>query len=184
MRSYWIGGVVALLCATACSVKRQSEALACSVDNDCDTGRACVDGFCLPASAAVDAAVTPTADAAPGADADTTDGGPMLDAAPLAIVVDPLAVTVIEGDTTATLDVSLTAPPGGSFDVTLESDDTGAAVVAPTTLSFDDSNFSMPQQATVSPVPDGNAANESVTITVSGSGVADVQVDVTVIDSD
>ncbi len=99
------------------------------------------------------------------------------------IIATPTAVSVNEGGT-ATFAVTLGEAPAGTLVVSVASADTGAATVTPATLSFTAGNFSTPQTVTVSGVQDADAANESVALTLSATGLADRTVSVTVQDDD
>ena len=57
--------------------------------------------------------------------------------------------------------------------VTVSSDDTGAATVSPSSLTFTGDNWSIPQTITVSPQDDSDSTDESVTIAHAVSGAAD-----------
>lgn len=99
------------------------------------------------------------------------------------IVVSTTTLTVNEGSPDgATLTVKLSAAPGAALDVAIASSDTTAATVAPASLSFDASTFATEQTVTVTAVDDADTDNETVTLTLSGDGLPDVTVEVTVVD--
>ena len=96
--------------------------------------------------------------AAPGADtaAVTITGS--------GILLSPDALTVAEG-TTAGYAVALASRPTHDVTLTLASSDTGAVTVSPGTLTFTPADWRTPQSATVAAVRDGDANDESATIT-------------------
>jgi hypothetical protein len=91
-------------------------------------------------------------------------------------------VSMNEG-ASATFTVRLSNDPSGSFDVSLSSNDVGAASVAPTTLTFTSANYDQPRTVTVSGEADTDDDDETVTITASGNDVASVNVTATVSDT-
>lgn len=99
------------------------------------------------------------------------------------IVLSTATLTVAEGGT-GTFTVNLSNNPLGDFQVTIASSDTGAATAGPTTLTFDATNYATPQTVTVTGVEDADLVNEAVTVTASGTGVADAPVMVAVTDND
>jgi hypothetical protein len=84
----------------------------------------------------------------------------------------------------ASFAVHLTAMPSGNVTVNLASSDPGAATVAPTTMTFTPGNWSIDQSATVAGVADSDAANETVSITCSSTGLTSRVVTASVIDDD
>lgn len=80
--------------------------------------------------------------------------------------------------------VRLTAQPPSNVTVTVSSQDTAKATVAPPSLSFTPVNWNTYQTATVNGVNDANTSNESVTMTLSSSGLSNQTVTVTVTDDD
>jgi hypothetical protein len=100
-----------------------------------------------------------------------------------AIVASPTIVNTNEGST-AQFSVHLTAQPASSVNVNVASDDTGAATVTPSTLTFTPANFATDQQVTVTGVQDADVANESATVTLSSPGLANVGVTANVTDDD
>jgi hypothetical protein len=101
------------------------------------------------------------------------------------IVVSATTLSVNEGSADgATITVKLSAAPGAALAVTLASSDEAAAAVAPTSLSFDASSFATEQTVTVTAADDADTSNETVTLTLSGTGLAEVTVEVTVVDDD
>ena len=95
-----------------------------------------------------------------------------------------MSLSLSEGDGPSSWSVALSAAPAGPLDVTLVSSDPGAATVAPAMLTFDAEDFAAQRSVDVTPVEDGDASNEVLTVTVSATGVAAVIVDVTVVDQD
>jgi hypothetical protein len=122
-------------------------------------------------------------------DAAVLDGAADLDAATEEtpapeLVVTPMSLTLEEGTPGGTFGVVLSEAPGRSVDVSISSGDAGAATVSPATLTFNDGNYNSQHEVTVTPVDDADAADESLSITVSAAGMADVVVAVTVTDDD
>jgi Fe-S cluster assembly iron-binding protein IscA len=101
----------------------------------------------------------------------------------LAILTSTSAISLGEAGS-ATFTVRLSNQPGAPTAVTCTSSDTGAATVAPPSLSFSTTSWATPQTVTVSGVPDVDLANESVTITCSSAGLADRAVTAIVTDDD
>ncbi len=103
------------------------------------------------------------------------------------LVFDPSSVSVEEDDT-ATYNVKLSTQPTGNVTVDVESSDTGAAGVSPSSLTFTATNWSTWKTVTVSGVEDAACADESATLEHSASGGgyggADGDVEVTVTDDD
>lgn len=92
-------------------------------------------------------------------------------------------VTVLEG-ATATFMVNLALAPTGSLTVGVASSNPAGATVMPTMLTFDAGNFSTPQLVTITGVQDVDSSDAMANITLSGAGVPDVVVAVTVTDDD
>ena len=80
------------------------------------------------------------------------------------ILLSPDALTVAEGST-AGYSVTLASRPTHDVTLTLASSDTGAVTVSPGTLTFTPADWRTPQSATVAAVRDGDANDESATIT-------------------
>jgi hypothetical protein len=99
------------------------------------------------------------------------------------IFVDPTTLTVNEQDT-ATFSVNLTVQPNSDVTVNIASSDNGAASVSPASLTFTPDNYDQPQAVTVTGVNDADGRNESVTLTVSSTGLPSVTVDTSVVDND
>src|SRR5205814_862212 len=74
--------------------------------------------------------------------------------------------------------------PPGPVTVTLTNPDTGAITLSASTLSFTTANYATDQIVTITGVQDIDVGNESVPITLSASGMANVTVTATVIDDD
>lgn len=100
----------------------------------------------------------------------------------LNIVADPTTLTIDEGGT-ATFAVSLTIAPDADVTVNVASSDEGAATAAAAALTFTPDNFDEPQTVTVTAVGDDDITNESATITLSATDLADVAVAVSVNDT-
>ncbi len=134
------------------------------------------------------------------ADANTTDDQSTItlvsaDAAPVSV-----AVTVTDQDhqsillDTHTLLVAengaspftarLAFEPASPITLAFSSSDPGAATVSPASLDFDASNWDLPRAITVSGTDDDDLANESVTVAVSGGGLAPDALAVLVTDDD
>ena len=69
-----------------------------------------------------------------------------------------------------TFTVKLATQPSGQVDVTVTSDDIGAATVSPGSLTFTTTNWNSTQTVTVSGEDDSDTDNESLTVTASASG--------------
>ncbi len=94
------------------------------------------------------------------------------------------SVVLTEGGAVGTVNVHLLQDPAGTAVVNVSSDDTGAASVAPATLSFNSGNYTVDQVVTVSPVSDDDVRNETVTVTYAATGIASQTTVVTVNDDD
>ena len=66
--------------------------------------------------------------------------------------------------------MKLATQPSGQVDVTVSSDDTGAATVSPASLTFTTTDWNATQEVTVSGVDDSDTDNESLTVTARASG--------------
>ena len=102
---------------------------------------------------------------------------------PTSLVVSPSAVSPNEGST-AELSVHLATMPASSVTVTVASEDTGAATVSPSTLTFTPANFATDQPVTVTGVQDVDTANESTTVSLTSPGLSTASVAANVIDDD
>lgn len=91
--------------------------------------------------------------------------------------------SAVDEGSTGQFTVRLSNDPLGSFTVTLTSTDPGAVTTTPTSLTFDSSNYTEPQTVTVNGVGDADRNNESVPVRLSGNGVSDVTVTVSVADT-
>jgi len=93
--------------------------------------------------------------------------------------------TTLESGGTVTFDVTLDADPGGTVTVDLDSSDTTEGEVSPPQMTFDSTNWSTSQQATVTgqddTVYDGDVA---YTITLTPDSGAGAAVDLTNLDDD
>ena len=101
-----------------------------------------------------------------------------------ALILSTDTLTIDEG-TEGALNVRLSTQPTGTVTVTLTSSDTGAATVSPATLAFTADDYQTPKPVTVTALQDNDAADESVTVSLSPSGGdygnarADVSVSIT-----
>lgn len=103
------------------------------------------------------------------------------------VILPSQAATLAEGSTgnTATFSVQLNFDPTTPVTVALVSPDLGAVTVAPATLTFDSSNFGMPQTFTVTSALDADVRNELVNIGLTTAGrTPAAAVAITVIDPD
>ncbi|MBP7281882.1 MAG: DUF1566 domain-containing protein [Leptospiraceae bacterium] len=93
------------------------------------------------------------------------------------------ATSVNEGGT-ATIFVALSGDPGTSRTVSLSSNLTSSLTLATSSLNFTTANWSSPQSVTINGVEDLNAAADSVTITGSGTGLANATQTIATVDND
>ena len=105
------------------------------------------------------------------------------------IIVSYAELEVAEGDTNGiSIDVSLSAAPSGTVDVTLAGLKNTDVTAAPASLTFTDSTWNSSQKLTFAAVDDDDASNDShvVRLTANGGGYNSVlrTVLVTVIDDD
>lgn len=100
-----------------------------------------------------------------------------------AIVVSGTTLALNEGGT-VTLTARLAFNPLSSVTVAVGSSNTGAAAVAPASLTFTAANYATPQTLTLTGVEDMNLVNETVTLTLTSSGLPNVVVTVNVTDND
>ena len=103
------------------------------------------------------------------------------------VAVSPTSLTIDEGDD-ATYTVELNTQPSGNVTVAISSDNTDVTASS-TSLTFTSSNWSAEQTVTVTAGQDGDAANDSATLTHNPSGggynlVSNVGLTVTVTDDD
>lgn len=130
----------------------------------------------------------------PGPRPDAMEPGPTPDAMPDVppdaappptpeIVVSATTLSVNEGSAEgAQITVKLSASPGGALAVAIANP--GGVTVAPGALDFTADDFGTEQTVTVTAPNDVNDNNETLTLTLSATGLADVTVEVTVIDDD
>ena len=78
-----------------------------------------------------------------------------------------LAFCVTEGEA-ETYDVALSAAPSGTVTVSVESGDTGVAMVSPASLTFTTQNWNSAQQVSVTGVQDDDTRNEEVEVRFTG----------------
>jgi len=160
----------------------------CNFEEPCPPGFECINGMCESRALELDSGA--------GGDAAPTDGpltsmdGGAFDALTLidgslgiSIIVDPDPVSLMDGPT-RTIDISLSAAPGGSVDVMAVSSDPGAATVEAGPFTFTDATFGTPQAIDVRGIPDADEMNEMLTFTFTGAGLDPRVVDVTVSDQD
>ena len=98
---------------------------------------------------------------------------------PKRVIVTPSRLTVMEGSAARSYSVVLTTEPTGSVTVSLvglAAAKDESLVVNPTTLTFTQRNWSIPQDVTVRAAEDDNAAGGSVTLVheLNGGGYGDV----------
>ncbi len=103
--------------------------------------------------------------------------------APVAIIVTPAALSIVEGEQ-ATFAVHLASAPAGDVEVTLHSADAAVASVAPATLRFDPDTFDAPRAVVVTSTDDTDPVDKEVTILASANGSNRSEVAVTIIDND
>jgi hypothetical protein len=77
------------------------------------------------------------------------------------------AVTVAENGGTGTFTVKLTAQPVADVELSVVSDNTADATVAPATLTFSSANWNVGQTVTVTGINDDTLGNGSATVTVA-----------------
>ncbi|MBF2755679.1 MAG: hypothetical protein ISN29_10555, partial [Gammaproteobacteria bacterium AqS3] len=93
------------------------------------------------------------------------------------------SLTVDEGGS-GTFTVELAGQPDGNRRVSLASTETGVVTISPASLDFTSTNWSTPQDVTVTGVDDDDTANGSAAINLSGDGIAPGSVSVSVTDDD
>ncbi len=86
--------------------------------------------------------------------------------------VSALAITAVEHGAAGTYDVWLNTDPGAAVTVTPQT--TSSAIALSAALSFNSSNFRVPQRVTVTANTDSNTTSESATITHAVSGYSGV----------
>ena len=91
------------------------------------------------------------------------------DDAAAGLVVDPTSLDVVE-NSHGTFTVKLATQPTADVTVTVASDDTGAATVSTTSLTFTTATWNTPQAVTVTGVNDTDDSDENVTVALSASG--------------
>jgi hypothetical protein len=92
------------------------------------------------------------------------------------------ATTVNEGST-ALLSVALSGNPNGTRTMNLVSGNTAAITITPATLTFNASNWNIPQAVLMTGVADANTSAETVTITASGVDLGGATTNVSTVDS-
>ncbi|MCB9653596.1 MAG: hypothetical protein H6729_05645 [Deltaproteobacteria bacterium] len=139
------------------------------------------DGAIGDGSIVVDGAVTDAATDA-GADGGSVDADGGVETIFFLISTSTLALS--EGGAAETFTVSLSEAPSVPITVDVVSRDSGSATVNPSTLTFNATNFGIPQNVIVTPVQDNDTRNEMTAVDVSAVGVAPAEVEVTVADDD
>lgn len=99
-------------------------------------------------------------------------------------VATSMASMIVGEQSSSTLGVRLTAQPSANVTISVSSSDSGAATVSPSTLTFTPANWDAYQNVTIAGVDDADAADETVSVTCSGTGVITRTVSVTVDDDD
>lgn len=100
---------------------------------------------------------------------------------PIDLVVSELSLRVLEGDK-ITFTVALSRRPSTPVEVGLRPTVDGKLTIAPSTLSFDERNWDLPQTVTIEGSLDRDAANEMLTVEVEADGIAAVSLEVAVIE--
>lgn len=102
----------------------------------------------------------------------------------LGIEVTPAAgIDVTEGDT-AQVSVHLTAQPSGSVTVMVGTADAATATASPTMLTFTAATWNLDQAVVVSGTDDADITDDTTELQLTGTGLADVAVPITVSDDD
>ena len=99
-----------------------------------------------------------------------------------ALVISDLSLTVLEGGDSR-FTIALSSEPAGVVTIALGSSDDAKASVSPTSLALDATNWSTPQEITVSGGQDSDATDDQVSVSVS-SAAGDAQIPVAVLDDD
>lgn len=100
---------------------------------------------------------------------------------PIDLVVSELSLRVLEGDE-VTFTVALSRRPSTPIEVGLRPSVEGKLGLTPSTLSFDERNWDLPQTVTLEGSLDRDAANEALTVEVESDGLATVSIEVSVIE--
>ncbi|MES1208413.1 MAG: hypothetical protein ABUS79_20945, partial [Pseudomonadota bacterium] len=87
-----------------------------------------------------------------------------------ALLATPTSVSINEAGRTETVSVRLAKKPASAVVVTAASNDTARLTLAPTTMTFNAGNYSIPQQITLTAPADADAANDRVTLTLTPTG--------------
>jgi hypothetical protein len=107
----------------------------------------------------------------------------VLDDDELAIVTSLTSVDVTE-EAESTFDVSLSVQPPAAVTVQVVGIDGAIATSSPGSLTFDGSNWNVPQQITIRGTDDADTADETTSVTLRSSPLNDVVVTVEVTDND
>ena len=86
------------------------------------------------------------------------------------LVVAPSSLDLIEGAAGKTFTVKLATEPTASVTVSLTREDSGAASVSPSSLTFTKSNYGVTQTVTVTAKQDDDAEDESTNVNLAASG--------------
>ena len=86
-----------------------------------------------------------------------------------AVKTDKAAVTLTEGGSAESFDVSLHALPADTVTVTVSSSDPGVAAVSPAVLTFTTGNYGTGQTVTVTPVTDSNKLDGIAAVVLSAA---------------
>jgi hypothetical protein len=97
----------------------------------------------------------------------------------------PPGITVGEGAAkNFTVRLSNQPLPGAPVTVSLSDSNSAGATISKTSLTFDSTSWNVDQAVAVTGVPDVNLTNESATVSLTATGLATVNVPVTVVDDD
>lgn len=103
----------------------------------------------------------------------------------LDIIVAPAMIAVTEGNAAGQLlMVSLGAQPSGDVVVNLTTSPTGVATLSSSQLTFNATNYNLPQSVRVTGTQDADGADETTTITLAATGLDDKTVPVSVTDDE
>ncbi len=100
-----------------------------------------------------------------------------------AVELTPSALSVTEGDA-GRFEVELAEAPSSTVTVAVASEDTAAATVSPSSLTFSTSTWNTAQTVTVTGVHDTDEDDETVRVALFGAGVLSGDVPVTVLDDE
>ena len=92
--------------------------------------------------------------------------------------------TSVKEGSTATFGVKISGTISSDTKVSVTSSNTTSVSVSPTSFTFTNSNASTDQIVTVTGFQDSNSISESLTVTLSSSGLADVVLNISITDDD